>query len=317
MEADFHKHNHAQPRESEREHRRRARSHGAGAGKRALSVSFILITAFMALEVAGGLISGSLALLSDAGHMLSDAFALGLSLCAVIAGRRAATKAKTYGFKRFEVLAAFFNALTIFLIAVFILKEAIARIQNPAPVLSGPMFFIAAAGLLVNIAVLFILRGGEHKENLNVKSAMLHVLGDLLGSAGVIIAAALIYFFGWYAADPLISIIMAALIFYSAWKIFAESVNILLEGAPAHINIDGLKAKIKNTKGVKEVEDIHIWSISSSFLIFTAAVEAEQNTDRDALLCALKKLIFDNTGIEHATIQLSGQSRGKSNKNCY
>ncbi|MCL2335066.1 MAG: cation diffusion facilitator family transporter [Endomicrobia bacterium] len=292
-------------------------NHAAHAGKKALLISFILITVFMFVEFIGGLMSGSLALMSDAGHMLSDAFALGLSLSAVMAGQRSATKRKTYGYKRFEVLAAFFNAITIFLIAVFILKAAVVRIQNPAPVLSVPMFIIAAAGLLVNIIVLFILRGGSHKENINVKSALVHVLGDLLGSVGVIIAAVLIYFFGWYIADPVISVVVAFIILYSAWKIFSESVNILLEGAPAHIDIDELKTKISRTEGVKEVEDIHVWSISSSFLLLTAHIVVTKNVDRDVLLCSLKKLILDSAGITHVTIQLNAECGGDLDCNCY
>jgi len=289
----------------------------AHAGKKALLISFILITVFMFVEFIGGMMSGSLALMSDAGHMLSDAVALGLSLSAVMAGQRGATKHKTYGYRRFEVLAAFFNAITIFLIAVFILKEAVARIQNPAPILSGPMFIIAIAGLLVNIIVLFILRGGSHKENINVKSALVHVLGDLLGSIGVIIAAALIYFFGWYIADPIISVVVAFLILYSAWKIFSESVNILLEGTPAHIDIDELKTKISRTEGVKEVYDIHVWSISSSFLILTAHIAVNENVDRDALLCCLQKLILDCSGITHVTIQVNAECSRDFSCNCY
>ncbi|MDR1696421.1 MAG: cation diffusion facilitator family transporter [Endomicrobium sp.] len=292
-------------------------NHAAGAGKKALLISFIFITVFMFVEFIGGLMSGSLALMSDAGHMLSDAFALGLSLSAVVAGARNANKRKTYGYKRFEVLAAFFNAITIFLIAIFILKEAVFRMQNPAPILSGPMFIIAVIGLSVNIAVLFILRGGGHKENINVKSALLHVLGDMLGSVGVIIAAGFIYFFGWNIADPIISVAVAFLILYSAWKIFSESVNILLEGTPAHIDIDDLKAEIKGSEGVKDVYDIHVWSISSSFLLLTAHIEVNENVDRDALLEKLEKLIFDSAGISHVTIQMSARHGKDFSRSCY
>jgi len=291
--------------------------HSSHAGKNALLVSFILITVFMFVEFAGGMISGSLALMSDAGHMLSDAVALGLSLSAVIAGQRSATKTKTFGYKRFEVLAAFFNAIAIFLIAVFILREAVIRIQNPAPILSGPMFIIAVVGLLVNIAVLMILRKGDLKKNLNVKSAALHVIGDLLGSVGVIIAAVLIYFFGWYIADPIISVIVAFLILYSAWKIFSESVNILLEGTPDHIDIDKLKAKIGKIRGVKEVHDVHVWSISTSFLSLTAHITVNKTVDRDAMLAKLKKLILDSTGISHVTIQLDAKACCDLDSSCY
>ncbi len=304
MAEHSHKHNHSH-------------DHGANAGKKALLISFILITAFMFVEFIGGWLSGSLALMSDAGHMLSDAFALGLSLSAVIVGQRTANKRKTYGYKRFEVLAAFINAITIFLIAIFILKEAIIRIQNPVPILSGPMFIIAVIGLIVNIAVLFILRGGEHKENINVKSALLHVLGDMLGSVGVIVAAVLIYLFGWYMADPVISVIVAFLILYSAWNIFAETINILLEGTPAHIDIDDLKTKITQTQGVKGVHDIHVWSISSSFLILTAHITVKDGVDRDALIGALKKLISDTAGIKHITIQLNGEDCKDNSCDCY
>ncbi len=304
MTEHHHKHNHSH-------------GHGAEAGKKALLIGFVIITAFMFVEFIGGWVSGSLALISDAGHMLSDAFALGLSLSAIIAGQRIANKRKTYGYKRFEVLAAFFNALAIFLIAVFIIKEALYRMQNPAPILSGPMFIIAVIGLLVNIAVLFILKSGGHEGNINVKSALLHVIGDMLGSVGVIIAAGLIYFFGWYIADPVISVVVALLILYSAWKIFSETINILLEGTPAHIDIDELKVQISKTPGVCEVHDIHIWSISSSFLILTAHISVKENTDRDALLSKLKKLISDAAGITHVTIQLNGEGCADNACNCY
>ncbi|ACC98464.1 Cation diffusion facilitator family transporter [Elusimicrobium minutum Pei191] len=299
------------------EHGHRHHDHGAGASKKALLISFILIIIFMVVELAGGLISGSLALLSDAGHMFSDAFALGLSLTAVIAGQRAATKTKTYGYRRFEVLAAFFNAITIFLIAVFILKEAVVRIQNPAPILSGYMFIIAVIGLLVNIAVLMILRRREIKDNINVKGALLHVLGDILGSVGVIIAAALIYFFGWYIADPIISVIVAFLILYSAWKIFAETVNILLEGAPGHINIEALKSSVCVIKGVVDAHDMHVWSISSGFLVLTAHITVSEDADRDLVLEEARKIIADNASIEHVTIQIeSCEHKNSCNGRC-
>lgn len=292
-------------------------SHGAGANKKALLISFIFIAAFMAVEFAGGLISGSLALLSDAGHMLSDAFSLGLSLSAVIIGQKAATKTKTYGYKRFEVLAAFFNALTIFLIAVFIIKEAVVRIQNPGQILSGYMFIIAVIGLAVNIMVMFILSRGNSNDNINVKSALLHVLGDMLGSVGVIIAAGLIHFFGWYIADPIISVVVALLILHSAWKIFSETINILLEGTPSQINIDELNSKISAIKGVVEVHDIHVWAISSGFLVLTSHIVAAKEADRDEILSQARRIILELSGIKHVTIQIEAQGQHPCEDSCY
>lgn len=284
-----------------------AHNHGGSSGKKELVISFILIAGFMFVEFIGGWISGSLALMSDAGHMLSDAFALGLSLSAVFVAQRQANSRKTYGYKRFEVLAAFFNAITIFLIAIFIFKEAIVRLQHPVPILSGPMFIIAVIGLIINIVVFFILQGGSHAGNLNIKSALLHVLGDMLGSVGVIVSAILIYFFGWYVSDPIISVLVACLIIFSAWKILSESVNILLESVPSHIELDGLKSKITDIDGVEDIHDIHVWSIAPSFVILTAHITVKENTDRDKMLLTLKKLIADNTGVMHTTIQLDSE----------
>ncbi len=204
--------------------------------KRALFGAFVLIASFMVVEVIGGFLTNSLALLSDAGHMLSDAVALGLSFFAIKLGERQATKSKTYGYKRFEIIAAALNGITLLAISIYIVVEAFQRIADPPEVQSLGMLTISVIGLIVNILAAFMLMRGDKDENLNVRSAFLHVIGDMLGSVGAISAALLIYFFGWGIADPIASVIVAFLILISGWRVTRDSFHILMEGAPQQID---------------------------------------------------------------------------------
>ncbi|MDX1399379.1 MAG: cation diffusion facilitator family transporter, partial [Oceanospirillum sp.] len=202
----------------------------SGANERKVLLSFFLIFSFMIVEVIGGLISGSLALLADAGHMLTDAAALALAYAAFRFGRKAADTKRTFGYLRFEVIAGFINAITLFVIVGWILFEAWERFSEPQPVLAGPMMAVAIAGLVVNILVFWILTRGD-SEHVNIKGAALHVMGDLLGSIGAVAAAVIIHFTGWTPIDPILSVVVSLLILRSAWVLLAKSLHILLEGA--------------------------------------------------------------------------------------
>lgn len=285
-------------------HTHEGHSHGHNANKKALTISFCLIAGFMFVEFIGGILTNSLALLSDAGHMLSDSVALGLSLAALIFGQRAATINKTYGYKRFEILAALLNGIALVALSIYILYEAIMRLSSPPMVVGKGMIIISVIGLVINIIVAWILSRGETKENLNIKSAFMHVLGDLLGSVGAIIAALLIIFFGWNIADPIASMIVSVLVLYSGWHILKDSVNILMESKPANINTEKVKQAIKSIDGVIDIHDLHIWMITQEFLSLTSHVSVEDNIDRDLLLSKITQTIKEITGISHITIQM-------------
>lgn len=287
-------------------HNHGAHSHEHNANKKALTISFCLIAGFMLVEFVGGILTNSLALLSDAGHMLSDAVALGLSLAALIFGERAATLDKTYGYKRFEILAALLNGIALVALSIYILYEAIVRLSSPPSVIGKGMIIISAIGLVINIVVAWILSRGETKENLNIKSAFMHVLGDLLGSVGAIIAALLIIFLGWNIADPIASMIVSVLVLYSGWHILKDSVNILMESKPANIDTAEVKRAIKSIDGVIDIHDLHIWMITQEFLSLTTHVSVKNNSDRDLLLNQITEIIKQKTGITHITVQLEG-----------
>lgn len=283
-------------------------NHNYAANKKALTLSFILIAGYMIVEFVGGFLTNSLALISDAGHMLSDAAALGLSLSALVFGARAATPSKTYGFKRFEILAALLNGLVLILLAIFICKEAIERLSAPPTVMGKGMIIISTIGLFVNIIVAWILHSqASSKENLNVRSAFLHVIGDLLGSVGAIVGAILIIFFGWYIADPIASMIVSVLVLYSGWNVLKESINILMEAKPADIDSYKVIEALESIDGVEGVHDLHIWMITSDYPTMTVHIRATVNADRDIILEKAKNVIAKEFGIKHITIQVEGR----------
>lgn len=280
-------------------------SHGHGSSnKSALKWSFFLIASYMIVEVIGGIMTNSLALLSDAGHMLSDAAALGLSYVALTFGQRAASNKKTFGYKRFEILAAFINGITLIAISVYIFFEAYQRIMNPPEVVSMGMLVISTLGLLVNIAAAFILMRGDKDENLNVRSAFLHVIGDMLGSVGAIVAALLIMFFGWNLADPIASIIVAVLIIISGYRVTRDSFHILMEGAPLNMDIEMVKDKLLSLNEVKGVHDLHVWSITSDFPALSCHLVVNMEDDYQTVLSKAKKLLHDEFELHHVTIQI-------------
>lgn len=271
-------------------------------------ISFMIISGYMLIEALGGFLTNSLALLSDAGHMLSDAISLGIALLAFTLGEKAANYRKTYGYKRFEILAAVLNGVTLIFIALYIFYEVIQRFQNPADVASTGMLIIASIGLLVNIFVAWMMmRGGNVEENLNMRGAYLHVLSDMLGSIGAIIAALLIIYFGWVWADPLASVIVAALVLRSGYHVTKAGIHVLMEGTPQNVDLDDVIQTIQNTKGIQSVHDLHVWSITSGLnaLSCHAVVDDDQLSiaDSERLLRQIEKDL-EHQNIHHMTIQL-------------
>lgn len=273
--------------------------------KKALAIALLITTSIMLLEFFGGLITNSLALLSDAGHMLSDAASLLLSLVAFWFAAKPASQNKTYGFYRFEILAALFNGVTLFVIAGFITWEAIQRFADPPAVASGSMIFIASIGLAANLLSAFVLmRKGDVKENVNLRSAYLHVLGDALGSVGAIVAGLVMLLFGWYVADPIISVVVALLILRGAWGIIKHTVHILMEGTPITIDQKEVKQTLENIEGVINVHDLHIWTITSGLDSLTCHLLIEEDQNSQKILQKAIHLIEEKFKIQHTTIQI-------------
>ncbi len=272
--------------------------------KKALGLAFTIITIYMIIEAIGGITTKSLALLSDAGHMLSDSAALGLSYLAMKFGGKEPTFTKTFGYRRFEILAAFLNGITLLVISLFIFFEAYKRFTNPPEVISSGMLIIASIGLIVNIIVALILMKGDRKDNLNIRSAFLHVLGDMLGSIGAIIAALLIMFFGWNLADPIASIIVAVLIIISGWRVTRDSFHVLMEGTPTNIDVRQIKESLLTLDQVENVHDLHVWSITSGFPALSCHLTIHPKGDRDQILLQANQLLRDQFHIEHTTIQM-------------
>ena len=288
-------------------------SHSHSGNKKVLRVSFIVIAVFMVVEIVGGLLTNSLALLSDAGHMFSDAAALGLSLLAFHFGERPGSRSNTFGYKRFEILAALLNGLTLMLIAVWIVYEAVGRFANPPEIATTGMLVVSVLGLLVNIFVAWYMhRGGDTEENINMRGAYLHVLGDLLGSVGAIAAAVLMMAFGWRWADPLASVIVALLIAKSGWGVLKSSSHILMEGAPANIHCDDIVAEIKKVNGVESVHDLHIWTITSGL----HALSCHIVVDGSLSVAEAEQIVYEvehqlqHQNISHVTVQTESRAHG-------
>ena len=278
--------------------------HGHGNNKKALLLSFLLIASFMVVEVVGGFISNSLALLSDAGHMFSDASALLLSLLAIYFSQKAPSPSKTFGFYRYEILAALLNGLALVIVSLIIFWEAYERLIAPPQVASLPMLGIALIGLLTNIVVAWILMRGDLQENLNVRSAFLHVLGDLLGSIGAILAGILMWQWNWYIADPIISMIVGVLIVISAWRVTSESIHILMEGAPPSIQTSIVSQKLANIPGVLNTHDLHVWTLTSGYHSLSCHLFVEDDVNSYQVLEQALRLLKEEFGITHATIQI-------------
>lgn len=282
-------------------------SHVHTSNKKVLFVSFLIIASFMVVEVIGGLLTNSLALLSDAGHMLSDALSLAIALIAFKLAEKATSQAKTFGYKRFEILAALFNGATLVLIALYIFYEAIHRFQSPPEVASFGMLAISGIGLVVNIIIaVYMFKSGDTEENLNMRGAFSHVISDMLGSIGAIIAALLIIFFGWQWADPVASVIVALLVLRSGIGITRSAVHILMEGTPASVDLQAIRTEIESLPEVINLHELHVWSITSDYVAMNAhVVVADSMTvaESSALLDKIKHKLL-HQGIHHATIQV-------------
>ena len=280
-----------------------------------LWIVLILTAGYMILEAVGGILSNSLALLADAGHMLSDVAALSISLFAFVMASRPPDEKASFGYHRAEVLAAFFNGLVLLLVSFFIIKEAIERLFNPTEVEPTLMLVVAFGGLFINITGLFILHRDKSK-NLNVRGAWLHVVSDALGSVGCVISGFLIYFLGWRSADAWASIIIAGLVCYSAIKLILETMRVLMEQTPAHIKPDEITKEILKIPQVLMMHDLHIWSITTGKEALSAHVVVEKDAIYDVVLQNIQRKLEDKFGIDHVTIQLENECQVK-NKTCH
>jgi len=272
---------------------------------RRVLVALALTGSFMIIEVIGGLISGSLALLADAGHMLTDTMALGLAAIAFYVSKRPPTSKLTFGYQRFQILAAFVNGLSLLAIVGWIVFEAFRRLLQPAMIVGPTMLAVAVLGLLVNIAAFVVLHGGD-QENLNIRGAALHVLGDLLGSVAAILAALVIIYTGWTPIDPLLSLLVALLILRSAWALIRRSAHVLLEGAPEWLDAEAMQENlIANIEGVGDIHHVHVWGLTPQQLMLTMHMRCSNaSPNQTDLLRRVKRFLRDEYGIAHATIEL-------------
>jgi cobalt-zinc-cadmium efflux system protein len=281
-----------------------ANRHERGHARGSLKVALIITATFLIAEFVGALYTNSLALLADAGHMLTDVAALSLSFFAMRFASRRATPRMTYGFYRVEILAALLNGVFLVLVALYIFYEAYHRFLDPATVKADWMLIVAIVGLLANLASAWVLFG-KHHESLNIRGAFFHVLTDAIGSVGAILASIAIIASGYQVADPLISIVVAVLILWSSWILIRDAVDILLEGTPSHINIVSLREQLGGVTGVDSVHDLHVWTLTSGVLAMSCHVVAEEgNFSRTELLTRVNGVARERFHIDHTTIQI-------------
>ncbi len=279
--------------------------HAHGSNLRRVMIALVLTGTFMVVEIIGGIISGSLALLADAGHMLTDTMALALAAMAFHVSKRPPDGKLTYGYQRFQILAAFVNGLSLLAIVGWILFEAVSRFINPRDILGETMLVVAAAGLVVNLISFAVLHTGD-RENLNISGAALHVAGDLLGSVAAIVAAIVIIYTGWTLIDPLLSIAVAGLILRSAWSLVKRSAHVLLEGAPEWLDVDAMQQRIvANVPGVGEIHHVHIWGLTPQQLMLTMHMSLGGPVDSQSdVIRRVKSFLQQEYGIGHSTIEL-------------
>jgi len=278
-------------------------AHSHGSNRRRLTAVLVLTFAYMLAEAIGGFLTNSLALLSDAGHMLADVASLVLAMLALWFAARPVTTRKTYGYYRMEILAALANGAALVVISLLISYEAFHRFKSPEVVKGFEVTMIAIGGLAVNAISAIVLHSAS-RENLNMRGAFLHVMGDALGSVGAIVAGVLIWKWSWFLADPLISVAMCLLIIYSSWQLIRESVNILLEGTPSHIDIHAVVEAMHSVPGVTDVHDLHVWTISSGMEALSAHVNIEPGVAHRTVLEQLQMQLRSGFNIGHVTIQI-------------
>lgn len=267
---------------------------------------FGLTCIYLGVEIVGGLASGSLALLADGFHMFADAAAIGISLFAAWLSHRPAPAQRTFGYQRVEILAAFFNALLLIAMSGFILYESYERFYHPEPIQASLMLIIAIGGLFINIAAAWLLHR-DHQHNMNIKGAYLHVLGDLLGSVGAIVAGLLILWLDWRWADPLMSCLVAGLIVYSAVGLLWEAINVLLEGCPTHINIEEIRAKLLGMDGIEAIHHLHVWNINLNRSVLTAHLVVIPSAYNGETLNRVQQMLQEHFNLGHVTLQLEIQ----------
>lgn len=275
----------------------------AGRNKAKLAAVLGLTMVYLIAEVVGGLVTGSLALLADAGHMATDVAGLALALLAIWFGGRPATPERTYGYHRVEIMAALANAVVLLFISVFILYEAYRRFIDPPEVASGWMLVVAAVGLVVNLAGIAILRS-DANASLNMKGAYFEVLSDLLASVGVIIAGLIMWFTGWYYADPLFSVVVGLFILPRTWKLLMDAAHVLLEGTPSDVDLAALRESISHADGVADVHDLHAWSLTSGMNALSAHIVLADGADHGAVLADVRRIVVEGFPIAHTTIQV-------------
>lgn len=268
-----------------------------------LKIALVLTAVYMIAEAVGGYLTNSLALIADAGHMLTDVAALSLTLGAIWFAARPATEEKTYGYYRIEILAALLNGLALLLISVWVIYEAYERWQTPPEVKGFDMMLVACGGLVVNLVAAWLLHS-DHKHDLNMRGAWLHVMGDALGSVTAIVAGLLIVWFNWTWADAACSVLISIIIIFGSWNLMRESINILLEGTPRHIDISAVEKTIMQTPGVNGVHDLHVWTITSGMEALSAHVRCDGKTSPNELLKSIRGRLHDELGIDHLTIQM-------------
>jgi cobalt-zinc-cadmium efflux system protein len=278
----------------------------AARSRKRLVVVLILTCSMMLAEVLGGLWSGSLVLLADAGHMLSDAFAIGLALFAIWFAARPSPPHHTYGYYRAEILAAVANAVLLGLVTFFVIREAIVRLRTPAAVEPIPVLLIGCLGLVVNVIGVRLLHA-DARGSLNVRGAYLEVLADMLGSFGVVVSAVLYMAFGWVRADPVLSLAIAVFIVPRIWLLMREATDVLMETAPRSLKIDEIRRVMLAQKGVTAVHDLHVWTITSGRVCLSAHVVTTHDTDRDRVLLRINRQLSEGFGLDHTTLQVEGE----------
>ncbi len=272
-----------------------------------LLIVLAMTASFTVVEIAAGLMTNSLVLLADAGHMLTDVVGLTLALVATWFAKRPATQAKTYGYYRLEILAAAMNALLLLAIAAYILFEAYRRVMEPPDVPGVPVMVVAALGLALNLAGMALLTAGS-KESLNVRGAFLEVANDALGSLGALLAGLVMLAFGWRYADPIFAVAIGLLILPRTWQLLRSAVDVLLEGTPESVSMSDIRARVTEQPEVVGVHDLHVWSLTSGLVALSCHVVVRDETNRDNLLCALTELLHDEFDIDHLTIQMETES---------
>lgn len=298
-------HDHSRDGEDGDDHHHGLQSPATGAAVRPLVIALAIALLVLVAEVVGGLLTGSLALLADAGHVATDSAALVLALIAGWLARKPATAQRTFGYRRAGVIAAFVNAAALFVVAAFITWEAVGRIGQPPEVASGLMLIVAVFGLVANAAMLRVLSAGDggHSHDLNTRAARLHVLGDFLGSVGAIAAALIMLATGWYLADPLLSILVSALILRGAWTIFRDATDVLLDAAPATMDTAAIGAAVVAVPGIGGLHDLHVWTVAPGQVSLTGHVELTGERPWAAVLSDIARLLQTRFGISHLTLQ--------------